>query len=511
MKYCILLFYLVFVSSSFSVNTNDQFIVDSDGLRRVFHGVNVVYKLPPFYPPVSEGFDPNDSLSDFDLDNLISWGMTFIRLHVAWEGVEPVRGQYNYTYLEEIDKIVKRCEAKGITVLLDSHQDVLNRFFCGNGFPDWTIARTKAKAFKFPYPYVFSKIHTDEEGVPIIEDCLKKKFALYYVTAEASKTFQNLFDNKDGIADSFAEYWGVVANYFKDHKNVIGYEIINEPIQGSIYHSIREFLFPNYGNNHNLLPLYRKVHKEIRKFDDKKIIFFEPGTTDLIGAGFKDTPGGEEYNDREVYSYHIYCFNVDDYSIPKNEKVCNYMDSFFFATKEGVAKHLGVGKFLTEFGAILDTPKGNKELDYLLDLMESKFTSWAYWEFKYYADVTTQAHPGQIESFYDEFGQLYTNKVKTLSRPYVTKICGSPNSSTFNVVDENSHFLDLDWSVSKKCNGKQTELFLSREFYFDEVYVHFENCAGCTLEAISKSYYVVVLPDNIKERTTISLTVTNYE
>lgn len=65
------------------------------------------------------------------------------------------------------------------------------------------------------------------------------------------------------------------------------------------------------------------------------------------------------------------------------------MDTFFFASREGIARHLGVGKFLTEFGAILDTPDGNKELDYLLDLMESRFTSWAYWEFKYFADRTT--------------------------------------------------------------------------------------------------------------------------
>lgn len=119
------------------------------------------------------------------------------------------------------------------------------------------------------------------------------------------------------------------------------------------------------------------------------MIFFEPGTTDLFGAGFKDSPGGEEFRDREVYSYHIYCFNVDDYSVPKNEKICNWMDSFFHTSKEGVARKLGVGKFMTEFGAILDTPNGNKELDYLLDLMESRFTSWAYWEFKYYADITT--------------------------------------------------------------------------------------------------------------------------
>ena len=39
-----------------------------------YMSVNVVYKVAPFYPPISEGFDPNDSLSDLDLDNLVSWG-----------------------------------------------------------------------------------------------------------------------------------------------------------------------------------------------------------------------------------------------------------------------------------------------------------------------------------------------------------------------------------------------------------------------------------------------------
>ncbi|CAK57342.1 unnamed protein product (macronuclear) [Paramecium tetraurelia] len=119
--------------------------------------------------------------------------------------------------------------------------------------------------------------------------------------------------------------------------------IINEPIQGSIYHSIREFLFPNMNSS-----------QTNQKVDDQKIIFFEPGATDLISAGFKDTPGGQEFRDREAY---IYLFDVDDYSLPQNEQVCNYMDSFYFATKDGVANILGVGKFMTELGAILDTPE----------------------------------------------------------------------------------------------------------------------------------------------------------
>lgn len=78
---------------------------------------------------------------------------------------------------------------------------------------------------------------------------------------------------------------------------------------------LENFLFQNNGNNHPLLPLYRKVHKKIRKYDDQKKFFFEPGTT----VGFKDISGGEEYRDRGVYTYHIYCIIADDYSIPKNE------------------------------------------------------------------------------------------------------------------------------------------------------------------------------------------------
>jgi len=156
----------------------------------------------------------------------------------------------------------------------------------------------------------------------LIEDCLKLKFAIYYITTDAAKTFDDLFHNVNGIADSFAQYWGVVANYFKDFPNVIGYDIINEPITGSPYRSMYEFAFPNVGNNKNLLGLYKKVNAEIRKYDNNKILFFEPGTTDLLGAGFNDSPGGVEFRDREIYSYHIYCFYVDDFSIPKDKNIC---------------------------------------------------------------------------------------------------------------------------------------------------------------------------------------------
>jgi endoglycosylceramidase len=100
------------------------------------------------------------------------------------------------------------------------------------------------------------------------------------------------------------------------------------------------------------------VNAQIRKYDQDKIIFFEPGTSDLLGSGFSDSPGGIPYRDREVYSYHVYCPLVDDHSVPTKDLGCKLFDNLIHGLKEKSAKALGVGKFLTEFGAIADEPKG---------------------------------------------------------------------------------------------------------------------------------------------------------
>lgn len=49
----------------------------------MYHGVNAVYKVFPFYP-ITDRFDYNNSLCEQDLINLRNWGMNVIRLHVAW-------------------------------------------------------------------------------------------------------------------------------------------------------------------------------------------------------------------------------------------------------------------------------------------------------------------------------------------------------------------------------------------------------------------------------------------
>lgn len=82
-----------------SIDSKIRSMRDSSNRTVMFHGVNVVYKVPP-YIPTNATFDAELSLTDAELDNLVKWGFNFVRLGVMWEAVETAPGQYNRTYLD---------------------------------------------------------------------------------------------------------------------------------------------------------------------------------------------------------------------------------------------------------------------------------------------------------------------------------------------------------------------------------------------------------------------------
>ncbi len=89
---------------------------------RIFHGVNAVYKVAPWLPS-SSGFDAQNSLSAVDSANLKRWGFNIVRLGVMWPGLEPgSRGQYDLSYLDAVEKMVRSLAAQDIFVILDLHQ-----------------------------------------------------------------------------------------------------------------------------------------------------------------------------------------------------------------------------------------------------------------------------------------------------------------------------------------------------------------------------------------------------
>ena len=76
--------------------------VDAEGRSVLFHGVNVVYKVDPYIPSTGD-FDPQNSLNDEDIANLVKWGQNFVRLGVMWEAVERSEKQYDDAYLDKVE------------------------------------------------------------------------------------------------------------------------------------------------------------------------------------------------------------------------------------------------------------------------------------------------------------------------------------------------------------------------------------------------------------------------
>jgi endoglycosylceramidase len=513
---------LVGTQATVTVDQSSFAFKDEHGRSLIFHGVNAVYKIAPWYP-ANTGFDSTTTLSDTDSKNLHDWGFNIVRLGVMWPGVEPgVRGAYNQTYLDEIETIVTSLGKQNIQVILDFHQDIWHRKFCGEGVPDYvfeTCQKSEPEGTKaFPLPAVKDTMPLDADGNPTLEACLKNMFGKYYLSAEVGAGFQCLYDNKDNLWDAFAGYWVTVANRFKSTKNVLGYELINEPWAGDVYAEPKSLL-PHYAEKNYLQPMYQYLHNAIRKVDNNKIIFFEGLTIDYWQNGFTAAPGPAEYNDRQVLAYHIYC-PMDNAS----PVLCDAIDDVFFQLRRKDSSRLGVGMIMTEFGAAEDIKNDLLKMASLMDLADRHQQSWMYWQFKYYQDITTITPEG--ESLYNADGTICEDKMKILSRTYPQATAGKLISYRFNVESkrfEMSYAPFAKESFAKKDKaGLTTDIYTNRQMSYPHgVKVTLTSSAGdndaATLAAVSvqcpgllskdRNYLQIVQTAPVVEGVTVSVAI----
>ncbi len=104
-----------------AVNTSSRFMIDGARRTTIFHGVNVVYKIAPYIPTSNSTFDPQYSLNDEDIENMVRWGFNFVRLGVMWEAVENAPGQYDEAYLSKVNDLINKLGSRGIYTLVDAH------------------------------------------------------------------------------------------------------------------------------------------------------------------------------------------------------------------------------------------------------------------------------------------------------------------------------------------------------------------------------------------------------
>merc|ERR1719487_1291645 len=445
--------------------------VDDAGRARLFHGVNVVYKKAPWYPPYFP-IDSDKSFGDADMKDLRRWGHNVVRLGVMWPGVEPSRGHIDQTYLRRMKDIVEQLGEHGIYSIIDLHQDVGSRRFCGEGIPEHYVdellqneTSAMSRAQPFPLPR-FPEMKMGENGYPSLEDCLKNNFGDYYDSEKVGALFKELYTPGTPLNDGFLKYWDVVSKTFRNSKEVIAYELLNEPPTECLTdptdcrHDKYPYRIGHQQEDKYLVPLYQAAAARIRKNDQKHLIFYESTfypkifDTDAFGA----PPLGSD--PLQALSYHIYCpigWVMDDQACKAVQALYEHQFTPF------LDKNPGVGGFLTEFGAISGSSSDLANVDRLLDWADSAFQSWAYWQYKFYHDYTTM---NQNEAFYDRNGDLETLKVKTLSRTYPQAIAGVPVHMAFN---KKSGRFDLEYKPNLNCT-KNTEIYMNTHLYYPHGY-----------------------------------------
>ena len=413
------------------VNPETKRLVDQFGREVFFHGVNVVYKIPP-YVPRTDAFDPVHSFVEKDMHIISNLGFNVIRLGLMWPGAEPHQQQFNQTYFDTIRSIIDKAYQYGIYTILDMHQDVMAEQFCGEGVPAWAIRTGNAPPF--PFPLSSSSDHENST------DCGKHQWANYYIAEAVGVAFQNIYDNKDEILDYLAAFWDKAANEFKDRASVLGYELINEPWLGDLYHH-PSLIDPGIADVTNLAPVYEKLSAAIRRVDSSHLILFEPVTWADLGTGFKQVPGGELYQNRSVLSYHYY--------VPPDAPFVKEQ----FDVRMQDLHRLKCGGFLTEFAICGDKTKLMEEI---LNACDEHKQSWTGWMYKLYGNIT-----GDCGALFDPLtGELDQKRADLLSRSYPMVVAGSVDSISFNSLD--SEF-ELVYTTREDVKYTETVIYVNSE------------------------------------------------
>jgi endoglycosylceramidase len=266
-------------------------IYDQQGRFVILRGVN--YNALGDYWQGNPSVPTNKQYDEEDLKLMASYGVNCIRLLFSWSKLEPIRGQYNQEYINQLKTVIETAAKYNIYVILDMHQDAFSKFIfstadenCQNplngwdGAPDWAVI-------------------TDNQPT-----CMSTTGGVG--GRESSRAvvhaWQNFWNNKNGIQDACVLAWKALVKETAQYANVVGYDLLNEPSLG---------FEPINIESDKLSKFYRKTINAIRVAEQevnafKHIMFFEMSVS-WNGQGIPFIPAPEfTEDDNIVFAPHHY-------------------------------------------------------------------------------------------------------------------------------------------------------------------------------------------------------------
>ncbi len=237
-------------------------IFDARDRQVLLRGVNFnhlgdYFQVHPSLPTVAE-------LGEDDWDEAASFGINVIRLVTSWSFWEPERDRFDEEYLAKVRAAIAEANAHDMYVVIDMHQDAWSKVVftpadevCPegtkhqkgwDGAPEWAT-------FTDNEPTCTPGSREDSPAV--------------------IRAWDNFYTNRDGIRDELAELWGRIATEFAHEPGVAGYDLINEPGNGTDT------------TVEGLTAFYRSAIASIRKAEAETgskghVIFYEPSVYAML-------------------------------------------------------------------------------------------------------------------------------------------------------------------------------------------------------------------------------------
>jgi endoglycosylceramidase len=431
---------------TFMSSPGGPYIYDSHGRVVILHGVNVVYKHPPYiaYPDAGEAWNFDSS----DASRIQSLGFNMVRLGIEWQALEPGTGGPNQpnvctpgtpgdphefnkaialSYLRHVATTVNLLARHGIYTLLDMHQDVFNTNFRGEGAPDWAVCTN---------------------NVPIVP--LGGRWSNNYGNPTLETAVGHFWNNDvvGNLQGQFDLVWQTVASYFKNNPWIVGYDPYNEPFEtattladGSTYTSNLQCFYTGrahesfLANGTTLLTCPSDVPDQgvipsIQAVDRRHLIFLEPDIYWVTGGNIPSQLGPLPFR-RIVFNFHDYCGDrspvtgdpIDLLKCLQAEETMAAEQDVTRLSMSSAYQPSGPAIFMSEFGATTSVPMVGFDTEWA-GISE---VGWAYWAWKYYADPTGSS----AESLVLPDG-TYSPIVQVLSRTYPQEVAGNPQPFLFN-------------------------------------------------------------------------------
>ena len=379
-----------------------RWITDANGRVVILHGMNMVFKRPPYYPAAA-GFGDDDAAF------LQRNGFNSVRLGVIYAGVEPSPGSYDDAYLNQIAATEADLARHGVFSQLDFHQDMFNERFQGEGWPDWAV---------------------QDDGLPNTALGFPTN---YFTNVALIRAFDHFWANDPGpggvgLQDRYAAAWAHVAARFASAKGTAGFDLMNEPWPGSPFLScFVEPGCPGFDTN-VMVPFYKRVIDRIRAVERQKLIWYEPNVLFNFGADSSVTGLG----DRQAgFSFHLYC--TPGLAVaPYNLQSCEAQNEHVLQNADKHASTTGDALMLSEFGATDDLASIRSNV---ADA-DRHMVSWQYWHYCECADPTTSGTGTQavvVDPSQPPTGSnVKQAKLDVLSEPYPQVVAGTPSSYGFD-------------------------------------------------------------------------------